>query len=140
MRQCVEKALKDAVFVAEHLGPENESPCELLYEDRELVFCILAHVYTGPEESPPHDHGPAWAIYGQAKDVTEMSDWRPVSGLEGDTPGTVEKIRTYELRPGMARAYQIGDLHSPRRTDETRLICIEGMNMEKVDRNKFVPV
>ena len=39
----------------------------VLYEDPELGFCILAHNYAGSKESPPHDHGPSWAIYGQGR-------------------------------------------------------------------------
>ena len=36
---------------------------------------ILAHNYEGPKESAPHDHGPSWAIYGQARGETAMNDW-----------------------------------------------------------------
>jgi len=139
-RQCVEKAVSDDVFVERHLGSENKSPRKILYEDPELGFCILAHVYLGAKTSPPHDHGPSWAIYGQAKGTTEMTDWELVNPPNGDQPGKVKQLRTYELRPGMARAYNIGDLHNPKRTEETRLIRIEGMNMEKVQRDKFQPV
>ena len=67
VRQCVEKAVSDADFVAEYLGSDNESQRNILYEDDELGFCIIAHVYLGARTSPPHDHGPSWAIYGQAK-------------------------------------------------------------------------
>ena len=59
-------ALRDPGFVASVLGdatPERQ----ILYEDPELGFCILAHNYQGAKQSPPHDHGPSWAIYGQAR-------------------------------------------------------------------------
>jgi hypothetical protein len=36
--------------------------------------------------------------------------------------------------PGMAHVYNEGDLHSPRREGPTRLIRLEGTNMDKVRR------
>jgi len=41
------------------------------------------------------------------------------------------------LKPGMVYAYSEGDLHSPRRSGPTRLIRIEGRNMEKVRRLSY---
>jgi hypothetical protein len=40
----------------------------------------------------------------------------------------------------MADAYHEGQLHSPRRAGPTRLIRIEGLNMEKVRRLAYEPV
>ena len=137
-RQCVEKACADETFVATHLGPDNEEERKVLYEDPELKFCILAHVHTGARGSPPHDHGPSWAIYGQAVGSTEMTDWRCVKKPDADTPGLVKQVRTYTLDPGMACAYQVGDLHSPYRAGETRLIRIEGINMAGVHRDAYM--
>ena len=70
----VEEVLKDDEFVAAHLG-DDVPERKVLYEDPELGFCILGHVNHGARESKPHDHGPSWAIYGQARGETVMSDW-----------------------------------------------------------------
>ena len=139
MRQHLEQALADEEFVVTHLGPDADSPRNILYQDPDLGFCIIAHVYKGSKGSNPHDHGPGWAIYGQARGVTVMTDWRLVKPPEGGEPGIVEKVRSYDLTPGMAKLYEIGDLHSPRRDDTTHLMRIEGVNMETVQRDKFVP-
>ena len=72
--KILRKALVDDDFIAETLGPDNTTARQLIYEDPDLGFCILAHVNLDAERSPPHDHGPARAIYGQAKGVTEMSE------------------------------------------------------------------
>ncbi len=140
VRRLLERALGDDAFVAAHLGPDANSPRKLLYEDADLGFCIVAHVYEGPKSSQPHDHGPSRAIYGQAKGVTEMTDWRLVEPPYRDRPGKVERVRTYDLRPGQAKVYNEGDLHSPMRQSETRLIRIEGQNLKKIDRDRFEPV
>ena len=76
MRQYTETACSDPDFVAKHLGPDNNDDRKILYEDPDLRFCILAHVYKGQKNSNPHDHGPSWAVYGQVAGVTEMTDWR----------------------------------------------------------------
>src|SRR5262245_24326715 len=129
----VQRVLNDEAFVARHVGadvPERK----ILYEDLELGFCILAHNYQGAKESNPHDHAHSWAIYGQAAGQTEMTDWELVEKATVDTPGKVRRARTYSLAPGMAYVYNEGDLHSPRREGSTKLIRIEGTNMDKVKR------
>lgn len=140
VRQCVEKALRDKEFVDTYLGDDNEDERKVLYEDPEFKFCILAHVYKGAKGSNPHDHADSWAIYGQAKGVTTMTDWEKVEPPRNGDAGKVKKIRSYDLEPGMAKAYGVGVLHSPSRASETRLIRIEGKNLSGVKRDKYVAI
>lgn len=135
----LQEVLKDESFVAATV-PDATPERKILYEDPELGFCILGHNYLGPKTSQPHDHGPSWAIYGQAQGETEMTDWELLEAASAETPGKVRKTRTYKLTPGVAHVYNEGDLHSPARVDSTRLIRIEGTNMDKVKRFKFNPV
>jgi predicted metal-dependent enzyme (double-stranded beta helix superfamily) len=129
----VREVLKDDDFVRTHLG-DDEPDRKVLYEDPALGFCILGHVYHGAKDSHPHDHGPAWAIYGQARGETIMTDYEAVARPGEGRPGKARPIRDYRLTPGMAYLYNEGDLHSPRREGTTKLIRIEGKNMEKVTR------
>jgi hypothetical protein len=140
IRRNIEKALKDKEFVDTYLGDENEDERKILYEDPEYKFCILAHVYKGAKGSNPHDHADSWAIYGQAIGVTTMTDWEKVEAAKNDEPGKVKKVRDYDLKPGMAKAYGVGVLHSPSRAGETRLIRVEGRNLAGSKRDKYVPV
>jgi predicted metal-dependent enzyme (double-stranded beta helix superfamily) len=135
----LQEVLKDDDFIATHLG-DNVPERKVLYEDPELGFCILAHVHHGARGSAPHDHGPYWAIYGQARGETEMTDWELVEPATVDKPGRVRQVKTYTLKPGMVYAYHEGQLHSPRRAGPTRLIRIEGRNMDKVKRLAYEPV
>ena len=130
------EALTDEGFVAAQLRPDTPER-KIVYEDSALGFCILAHAYEGAKESAPHDHGPSWAIYGQARGETEMTDWSLVAPASADHPGKVRFVRSYKLTPGMAYVYNEGDLHSPKRTGPTGLIRIEGTNMDKVKRLKY---
>jgi hypothetical protein len=137
--ELVQAVLEDPAFIARHLG-DDVPERKILYEDPELGFCILAHHYRGARESAPHDHAHSWAIYGQAVGRTEMTDWQLVEKATSDRPGKVRRARTYTLEPGMAHVYNEGDLHSPRRDGSTKLIRIEGTNMEKVKRLGYTPV
>jgi hypothetical protein len=132
----VQAALKDDAFIARHLG-DDVPERKILYEDPALGFCILAHNYQGAKESAPHDHGPSWAIYGQARGETVMSDWTVLQPAAEGTPGKVQLGRSYPLKPGDAHVYNEGDVHSPRRAGPTKLIRIEGTNMERVKRLAF---
>lgn len=134
VRECLRRALADDGFLSAHLGPEATREREILYEDPELAFCICAHVYNGPKQGNPHDHGPTWAIYGQAAGETDMTDWRIVTPADGDQPAKVEKVRTYRMTPGDAHIYEIGDVHAPYRDGPTKLIRIEGQNTDNVTR------
>ena len=137
VRDYVAKACKDDDFVATHLGPENTTPRQVIYEDEKHGFCILAHVYEGAKGSNPHDHGPSWAIYSQADGVTTMTDWEKVKSPKDGEPGRVKKVREYDLSRGHAHLYNEGDLHSPSRTATTRLIRVEGQNLAGVKRDTY---
>ena len=137
MRQYTERACSDPDFIAKYLGSDADAERRILYEDPDLHFCILAHVYKGAKNSTPHDHGPSWAVYSQVAGITEMTDWRLIEKPRDGRPGKVQKVRTYNLMPGTAHLYNEGDLHSPRRESETRLIRIEGVDLTKVKRDKF---
>jgi hypothetical protein len=135
----LEELLRNPEFVSQNLD-ENTPERQVLYEDPDLGFCLLAHSYKGPKDSPPHDHGPSWAIYGQAEGETEMTDYELVAAAAEGKPGKARSVRTYKLTPGAAYLYNEGDLHSPRRRAPKRLIRIEGMNMDRIKRLKFEAV
>jgi hypothetical protein len=133
----VSKALTDQDFIARHLTADQCRPRKVLYEDPELGFCVCGHVYEGPAKGAPHDHGSSWAIYGLAVGDTEMTDWRIVRKGEGDSPTLVEPERTYVMKPGDAHFYDVGVVHSPNRAGPTKLIRIEGANLDRIQRSNI---
>ncbi len=131
--ELVRQALRDQSFIDTYIpadGPERK----VLYEDPDLGFAVLAHAYTGAKTSPPHDHAHSWAIYGQAAGETVMTDYDCLARPTEGKPGKAKPVRDYAMRPGDAYLYEPGVLHSPRRDGPTRLLRIEGANMEKVRR------
>jgi predicted metal-dependent enzyme (double-stranded beta helix superfamily) len=139
LRALVEDVLKDDAFITRYLDDDMPER-KILYTDPQLGFCILGHVYQNARESNPHDHGPSWAIYGQARGETLMNDWALVEPATESRPGKARHVRSYPLKPGMAHVYNEGDLHSPRRDGPTRLIRIEGTNMDRVKRLAYEKV
>jgi hypothetical protein len=135
--EFVTKACLDNEFIARHLTPEDCKPRKVLYEDSELGFCICGHVYDDKAEGKPHDHGSSWAIYGQAVGLTMMTDWKIIKKGSSEAPSLVEPVRTYAMKPGDARFYDVGVVHSPNRQEPTKLVRIEGANLDHVKRSNI---
>ncbi len=135
--KLVSKVLLDRDFVAKHLNAADCKPRKVLYEDPELGFCICGHVYEKPAHGSPHDHGSSWAIYGVAVGDTEMTDWRIVKKGDGANPTLVEPERTYVMKPGDSHFYDVGVVHSPNRDTLTKLVRIEGSNLDRIKRSNI---
>ena len=133
----VSKALLDKDFVAAHVTKDACKPRKVLYEDPELGFAVCGHYYEGQSTAKPHDHGSSWAIYGLAEGVTQMTDWKIVKKGEGEQPTLVEATRVYDLKPGDAHYYEVGAVHSPKFNGVTRLVRIEGANLDRVKRSNI---
>jgi hypothetical protein len=135
--KLVARVLLDKAFVDKHLNAEQCKPRKVLYEDPELGFCVCGHVYEKPAHGEPHDHGSSWAIYGLAVGDTEMTDWRIVRKGDGTNPTLVEPDRVYVLKPGDAHFYDVGVVHSPKRDGLTKLVRIEGSNLDRIKRSNI---
>lgn len=133
----VSKVLSDKEFIARHLTADQCRPRKVLYEDPELGFCICGHVYETAAHGAPHDHGSSWAIYGLAVGDTEMTDWRIVERGDENNPTLVAPEQTYVLQPGDAHFYDVGVVHSPKRDSLTKLVRIEGANLDHVKRTNI---
>lgn len=140
VRQALITALADPTFVDaqfDETAADGPPKRRIFYQDEELGFRILAHADEGANEGKPHDHGPAWAIYGQAKGQTRMTEWRIIKAANGDAPAIVEQEKSYLMKPGDAVIYAEGAVHSPIRKNGTRLIRIESCSLEGVSRPKY---
>ncbi len=134
--EALSELLRNESFIKEYVDGFTEERNKV-YEDPELGFCVLVHHYAGAKSSSPHDHAHSWAIYGQARGETLMTDYSLVSPPSGDQPGQVKPIKSYSLKPGDVHLYNEGVLHAPERVDSTRLIRIEGVDMKTVKRASF---
>ena len=135
----VSKALMDQNFIAENLTDRQngDSPRQILYEDEDTGFCVCGHVYDKEAIGNPHDHGPSWAIYGQATGETEMTDWEVMENQSSDDIIYVKPKKTYIMKAGDVHFYNVGQVHSPVRNDPVRLLRIEGVNLDNVKRSNI---
>ncbi len=133
----VQKALQDEAFIARYVTKEDCKPRKVLFEDPDLGFAVCGHYYEGKAVGKPHDHGSSWAIYGLASGATEMTDWTIVKKGDGAAPALVEPARTYKLAPGDAHFYDVGAVHSPDFNGITKLLRVEGANLDKVKRSNI---
>ncbi len=99
IRRNLEKLLANEEFVAANCGPDAERGIHTLYHDDEADFHVLAHIYENGTESPPHDHGPSWAIYGQAVLNTDMTVWARKDDGSVEGHAVVEPAERYTLEP-----------------------------------------
>jgi len=137
VRQLLEKLLANAAFVDEAVGEGAPKGTRKLYEDKELGFVVLAHVNARPHKSPPHDHGPSWAVYGQAIKYTDMSEYKRVDGGDDAGDATLEKVKSYRLEPGHAGVYDVGAVHAIDYPEGSRFVRVTGRDLEYVRRLRY---
>jgi hypothetical protein len=135
VRQHLEQLLANPDFVRDYCGDDVPSGLNVLYEDKELGFQILAHINDKARVSPPHDHGASWAIYGQATKYTDMIEWERVDG--GGDKAELKAVKKYRLTPGKAGIYQDGTIHSIDYPDSARFVRVTGTNLDKINRVRF---
>lgn len=134
VRANLEKLLKNQDFVEKYCGDSIERGLNVLYEDPDLKFQVLAHINDKARVSPPHDHGESWAIYGQAKLWTDMVEWRREDDGKNPKYAKLAEDKKYRLSPGQAGIYQDGAIHSIDYPDKSRFVRVTGTNLDKINR------
>ncbi|NQW10133.1 MAG: hypothetical protein HQ481_09685 [Alphaproteobacteria bacterium] len=137
IRRKLEQLLTNKAFVDEVCGPGAEYGTHQLYRDPELDFVVLAHINKEPRKSPPHDHGASWAIYGQAAEYTDMSEYRRLDDGAGEGEARLEHVTTYRLTPGKAGLYDVGAIHQIDYPADARFVRVTGTDLAAIDRLKF---
>lgn len=130
------EAVADPAFNAACFA-SHEPGRRLLYRDPDLGFCVLAYDMAEPRVSPPHDHGPSWAIYAQAESHTDMTEFARRDAGSGGGEASLEETRRYRLEPGQAALFDIGVIHRIDYPAGARFVRISGADMEAVPRLKY---
>ena len=136
VRQNLERLLSNPDFIARHCR-DAKPGLEVLYEDTQLGFQVLAHVNAKARMSPPHDHGASWAIYGQATEYTDMTEWERLDDGSDLGKGRLKVNKKYRLTPGHAGIYQDGMIHSIDYPDKSIFIRVTGTNLDRITRQMF---
>lgn len=139
VRAKLEQLLQDEAFVAEYCGPDAKPGIETIFRCPETGFNILIHIYEKGKTGPPHDHGTSWAIYGQAVGRTIMTVWKRLDDGSDAVRANIEKGKSFELGPGMAGKFEIGEIHSIEICDGSKFVRITGTDLNAIDTAVFNP-
>jgi hypothetical protein len=123
-------------FVAATFSEDTPIGRRELWHDPETDAYVLAHVQEGGKVGKPHSHGASWAIYGTARGVTEMTEWRRVN--QGSEESVVlEKTRQYALGLGQTRGYASGAIHSTAHPQKAWVVRVTGTDLDTIPRYRF---
>jgi len=136
VRALLERLIADPEFVASYVGPDAPAGRRTLYEDKDLGFVVLAYVQAEPHRSPPHDHGPSWAVYGQVAEWTDMTEYARTAG-EGGGPAALERTSHYRLAPGQAGLYDGSAVHAIDYPAGARFVRVTGTDLDRVARLRY---
>jgi hypothetical protein len=124
------KLLSNPAFVAQTFSEATPPGRRVLYHDPETDFYVLAHVQEGRKTGKPHSHGASWAIYGNAREHTDMTEWRCVNP-ESEDHAVLEPVSGYRLGPGRTKAYGPGVIHSTAHPEKAWVIRVTGTDLER---------
>jgi hypothetical protein len=130
--------LKNPAFVAETFTDDTPIGRRELWHDPDTDVYVLAHVQEGSKVGKPHSHGASWAIYGTARGVTEMTEWRRINPAAEES-AVLEKAEEYALGPGQTQAYASGLIHSTAHPQKAWVIRITGTDLDAIPRYRFRP-
>jgi hypothetical protein len=139
VRVKLEKILKDETFIAEYCGLDAKPGIETIYRCPETGFNVLVHIYEKGKTGLPHDHGKSWAIYGQAAGKTVMTVWKRLDDGSQTGKASLEKDKSFELGPGMAGKFEIGEIHSIQIYDGSKFVRVTGTDLNAIDTAVFNP-
>lgn len=130
----MERLIKDPEFIQKHFHDKVELGVRSLYVDPELGFHVLGYRAEKDRSSPAHDHGDSWALYGQVRDYTDMTEYERVD--DGSDPGhaTLKVASEYRLNPGQAHLYWATRLHSTFTPANCSYLRVAGTDLEKRPR------
>lgn len=128
--------LKTPAFVAETFKEDTPEGKRELYHDAETDFYVLAHVQGAGKAGKPHDHGTSWAIYGNARAVTQMTEFKRVNAATADH-AELARTEDYGLGPGQTRAFPPGVIHCTSHPQKAWVIRVLGADLDKTPRYHF---
>jgi hypothetical protein len=130
------RLLANPGFVAETFSDDMPPGKRVLHHDPETDVYVLAHVQEGNKVGNPHSHGASWAVYGNARETTEMTEWRRTNPASENHAELVAASR-YALGPGQTRAYGPGVIHSTAHPAKAWVIRVTGTDLDALPRYRF---
>jgi predicted metal-dependent enzyme (double-stranded beta helix superfamily) len=128
--------LANPTFVRETFSDETPPGKRVLFHDPETNVYVQAHVQAPGKRGTPHSHGASWAIYGNARGFTDMTEWRRVNP-ESEDHAVLEMTDSYRLGTGQARAYGPHMIHATEHKEKAWVIRVTGCDLDTIPRFRF---
>ena len=123
-------------FVAATFNDDMPPGKRVLFQDPETGVYVQAHIQAADKRGSPHSHGNSWAIYGNARGFTDMTEWRRINPAHEDH-AVLEVAEQYRLAPGDARPYPPGTIHSTQHPQVAWVIRVTGCDLDNIARYRF---
>ena len=137
VRAAMQHLLENEDFVARYLGPDSGGMSDEIYRDADTGFVLLTHNFTRGGIRKPHDHGPSFAVYGQAHNYTDQTIWRRIDDGTEDGYAELEVADTFRQDPGHVALIDIGEIHSIAYPDNSRILRLLGTDLEQVVQARY---
>jgi hypothetical protein len=134
--QQLQDLLANPAFVDATFDEDTPAGKRLLYRDADTGFLVLAHVQPAGKGGAPHDHGASWAVYGNARGRTDMTEYRRVNDAREAHAVWAPQSR-YSLHSGQTRAYPSGTVHSTAHPETAWVLRITGTDLDQIPRYRF---
>ena len=125
-------------FVAEAFSENDPPGHRMLFHCVDTDYHVLAHVQRAGKGGLPHSHGASWAIYGNARGFTDMTEWRRVNPA-GEEQAVLEEAAKYRLNAGETHAYGPHVIHSTAHPEKAWVIRVTGTDLDHLPRFRFHP-
>jgi len=141
--RLMEQLLSEPEFLCREMGAPKtqQNPYCPLYEDPDSGFMVLAHWQPPGHETPPHNHGPCWVVYGVYENVIEMTRYQRLDSSQEPGVARLKSSRSYELRRGEVNFFLPGDIHSTRNPspNPSMILRVTQKDLNKISRERFDP-
>lgn len=128
--------LANPSFVSETFQDDTPFGKRELWRDPVTDVRVLAHVQAPGKAGKPHSHGASWAIYGNARGFTDMTEWRRVNP-DTEEAAVLQANGQYRLGPGNTHAYPPGVIHSTAHPEKAWVIRVTGTDLDAIPRYHF---
>lgn len=128
--------LANQAFVEATFDDDTPAGKRLLYRDDATGFLVLAHVQPAGKGGAPHDHGASWAVYGNARGRTDMTEYRRVNEAT-EAHAVLAPQSRYSLHRGQTRAYPSGTVHATAHPEKAWVLRITGTDLDLLPRFRF---
>lgn len=130
------KLLANEEFVRATFNDDLPAGKRELYHDEKTDFYVLAHVQAPGKAGAPHSHGNSWAIYGNARGHTDMTEYKRVNP-ESEEAVTLAVSDKYSIHAGESRGYGPGKIHSTAHPEKAWVIRVTGTDLDHLPRFHF---